>query len=795
MVRLMCGAGHSRRNTVIFCSEEIELKLKDVLNNDRNKEVEISENKFNAYFALNFSGTQIVNNSYFTVIPDYEIVREERVDWVVQTNKKDYIEERVMPITFNCFDGQGLVSVEKAKEWSEELGLDYIPSSFIIRNSFIKGMVCTFDIHRFSDEYGIHVSKDIYGNSVNIRDMDLILTKSMFKGSSFYKSLLEYSKKCEKNDLQWGISRYSPKKDDDFVFSNYQFIQNLNLDDKKIEKLCEGTVEYLRKTMGKDISYVLLYLLGEIARQKPDREIINKVSDVITKSLLLNNSLIDDPYIKNHIIHSLNKKIKESYIGNLVLPGNYSIMISDPFALMEHTLGLPVKGLLGRDEHYSKYWIKKEVKEVAAMRAPLTWRSEVNKLTLKDSDDTNFWYQYLDSGVVYNIHGVDTMLQADSDFDGDLIMTTNHPVILDSIYGGIPITYDKGSVSKKIIVEKELWKVDQKSFNSPIGLITNYSTTMDSIIKKYNKDSEEYQELIQRLKLCRFYQGQAIDAAKNLNYKKMPSYWSQWTKVKDGASEEEKKEIELNNKLIVDKRPIFMRHIYSSLNNKYSKYNKKYDNYCWTMFGKGLSELLSLGKEELNDEEVEIVSRYFRFSPVIETGSVSNKVCFFIENKVKEIKVASKNSNKPNVMILQDSSIPFDSERYKKMFDLYKKYKSEKRSFANLLNGNGEEMFKTIEQYNKYIKNEAYKISSDICELANLAVNICYISVESDNKQFVWQIFGDGVVKNINKNRQEKIMAPFYDENGDIEYLGTKFSMFEIDPITEEGEFLYEDTF
>ena len=795
-VRLLCGSGHSRRNTVIFCADYIEKDLKEILDNGRNKDCPISENKFNAYFALSFSGTQIVNDCYFTVVPDYEITRTETVDFVVQDQGEEFIEQRDMELTFNCFDGMGLVSVRKAKEWSEELGLDYIPSTFILRNSFMKGMVCTFDFQEYIEDQGIHLTHDIYGNSVNLRDMDLILTKSMFKGSSFYSSLQEYKDSCKKNDMKWGISRFSPKKDSDYVFSNYQFVQNLNLNDEKIEKLCKKTLDYFYKTMGGGIDYALLYLLGDSARQGVKHDLLKRIGDPTTKSLILNNQLIRDPYIKNHIINSLNKKIKESYIGNLILDGNYSTMISDPVALMQHVLGLPVVGLLNRNEHYSQYWVKRNVEKVVAMRAPLTWRSEVNILNMKSNKDTNYWYRYITSGVIYNIHGVDTMLAADSDFDGDLVMTSNDPVMLDSVYGGIPITYEKGGAVKKKIVDSELWKVDQKAFDSTIGLITNYSTTMDSIIQKFDKDTVEYNELIKRLKLCRFYQGQAIDAAKNDNYKKMPSYWSAWTKIREDMDENKKAVAELRNKLIVDKRPIFMRHIYSSLNREYLKYVKKYERGATMMFGKSFTEIRNCyencNKAGLSSEEIDFVEKYYRFSPVIETGSISNKICFYLEKKIKEIKATNKdNTYNDHILILQDADIPFDNEKLKKLYDLYKRYKSEKRNFMSLVDDNGDEMCKTIDQYNKLIRNEAYKISSDICELANLAVNICYVAHPSDNKQFVWQIFGDGIVQNVFKNRQDKVLAPFYDQNGKFEYLGSRFSMFELN--VEEPESWEED--
>ena len=786
-VRFMCGAGHSRRNTVIFCSADVEAELKQVLKNGIDESVAVSPNKYNAYFALNFSGTIKVSTPYFTVIPDYITTREERVDYVVETPTEDYIEERLMPLEFNAFDGQGLISVEQARRWAEELELDYVPSSFIIRNAFMKGMVATMDFHRYSEEIGEHLITDMYGSAVNIRDMDLILTKSMFKGAPFYNSVGEYISKCKANNMNWGISRYAPKKDYDYVFSNYQFIQNLNIDDYQIKFLCQKTIDYLGKTMGLDISYSLLYLLGKLAYDEYDPALLDKIGDPVTKALLLNNALIADPYIQNHIIRSLNKKIREAYIGNLVLDGNYSTMLSDPYALMEHVFGKTPKGLLRRGEHYSNYWNSKGVSTVAAMRAPLTWRSEVNVLNLQNSEEQRFWYGHISSGIIYNIFGVDTMLQADSDFDGDLTMTTDNSVVLKGAYGGLPITYDKGVAPKSVIQENELYLSDIKSFDSPIGIITNTSTTMDDMINNYAENTDEYLELIKRLKLCRFYQGQAIDAAKNNNTKKMPKYWTRWTKITANMSNEERKKVELNNRLIIDKRPYFMRHLYPKLNKKYNRYNRKYHNHCTTMFGKSLDSLLYDYKnfpQRLSENELQIVIQYYKFSPIIETDCIANKACRFLESEVKEIKKQVKNNNVDVIVkILTDESIEYDDSRYQAVKMLHKKYKSGKTNFAFIKDVNGKEMFGNLEQYNKFILEEAQGISADISELANLAVRVCYIDYPHDTKQFVWQIFGEGVVGNVMKHRQETLVAPFLDASGDIEYLG---SYFKLQPISAD---------
>jgi hypothetical protein len=412
--RLLCGAGQSRRNTVIFISVEYEEELKRVLNNDRNPKTEISPAKFNAYFALASSATYKVSEPYFCVIPDCEITRTEKVEFVEEhDDSDDTVSEKEMELPFNLFDGQGLISPRLAKTWAEELGLDYIPSAFIVRNSFLKGMICVIDFHEYSEEIGEHIIKDVWGNNVNIRDMDIIFTESQFKLWSSYESCSAYVDACRRNGFYFGISRYTPKEDTRYTFTNYQFLQVLNLSDEQIKSLCNKTIEYFDKIINSDINYTIMYLMGKISNKGYDSEVFDKIGDNITKSLMLNHELIKDPYIRNHLINSLNKRIRDSYIGNLIVDGNYQIMISDPYALMEWVFKRPVHGLLHRGEHYSSYWNKRNEIIIGALRAPLTWRSEVNKLSLIKNDETEHWYKYLTSGIIYNVHGVDCMIHAD----------------------------------------------------------------------------------------------------------------------------------------------------------------------------------------------------------------------------------------------------------------------------------------------------------------------------------------------------------------------------------------------
>jgi hypothetical protein len=796
--RLLCGAGQARRNNALFIQEDYEIPLKNILNNNHNPDVEITPAKYSAYFALASSASIPVSEPYFCVVPDYEIVRTERVDYIEEIEDgDDLVYEADKDITFNLWDGQGIISPRQAQIWANDLQLDYTPSNFIIRSNFIKGMVCVIDFHKFADENNKKYITDVYGNKVNILDVDVILTQSQFKLWNAYNSTADYIDKCHKNNLGWGITRVSPKQENNYTFLNYQFIQALQLNDEQIEFLCNQTLDYFNFILKNRIEYTLLYLLGKNSMSY-SVEILSQIYDNTTKALILNNKLIEDPYIKNHILHSLNKKIKESYIGNLLVDGQYTFMVSDPYAFMEYIFGMPINGLLGRNEHYNKYWLDKNINKIAAMRAPLTWQSEVNILNLKNNEKMQEWYQYLNNCAIYNIFGIDTLLAADNDFDGDLQCLTNNQSVIDGAQGGLPIYYDKKKVAKQKIVNSELYLSDIKGFNQKIGFVTNCATSATAMLPTLQQDTPEYKETLNRLKRFRKEQGNNIDATKGLITKPFPVHWTQWRKISGSATEQEKTESEFYNKIVINKRPLFMRHLYSDYNNKYKNYINQFETRCKTRLKCSLYTLLTTSGSCISEKANNIKIDYYKYNPFIETDCLMNKICNYMEYNTKELKkeITNYKTSEEIISILKNPTIVTDPEKYKQLYDIYDKYKKEKRHFQQILNQNTGQVYKTIEQYNKVIKQEAFKISSNGSELANLAIDICYIAKLNDNKNFAWNIFGNEIVENILLNKQKICKVPFQDKDGNIDYMGGKYSMMEVNSnleIIEKEEFIYDE--
>jgi hypothetical protein len=357
-------------------------------------------------------------------------------------------------------------------------------------------------------------------------------------------------------------------------------------------------------------------------------------------------------------------------------------------------------------------------------------------------------------------------------------MTTNQEEFIECSYDGLPpITYTKKSAPKNIIDENELYKADKNSFNGKIGMLTNLSTTMYSFLPLYPDETKEHDELIKRLKLCRKEQGNQIDKAKGILVKPFPENWTKWTRITDDMTPEEKEIAEFNNKLLVDKRPYFMRYLYPNYNKDYLQLRATYDNYCVCKFGYDFDAMKN--KPEHSEYEQRILQGYNRFVPLLDSDCVMNKICHYMEDKCTDIKSTIRNTKRFDSNLLKDADIPIDIVKLDKMYDLYREYARGRKnhhttSSANRFEGQSQTEFV------RYIERKSFDISSDICELANLAVHVCYDLYPGSSKDFVWRVFGDGLIENIRKNSSGVCAVPMLDADGEMEFMGKRYGMKDV---------------
>lgn len=321
----------------------------------------------------------------------------------------------------------------------------------------------------------------------------------------------------------------------------------------------------------------------------------------------------------------------------------------------------------------------------------------------------------------------------------------------------------------------DLYKIDMFAFDSKIGYITNLGTTFYEIQSQYPIGSEEYKEIDNRLKLCCTNQNLQIDAAKGLKIKPFPKCWTTYQKILETDTEEEKTRKEFENKLIIEKRPAFMKFLYPKYAKQYKDFKDNFDLYCFIMFGKDFECLTSEDKQ--TEKYKDMIEYYNQKNPFLETNGVMNRLSRYMQNELKHIK--PKNVECDNQKIfekLYNANVPIDNDLLekikvvKKEYDDFKKTKQLKTS-----------EFSTYEQYYKYLRNKCLQeISNNIQELANLAVYLCYSLNPNKPKDFCWDIFGGGIVENL-KEKHPTARIPMQSPIGEVEYLGEKYTFVDFD--------------
>lgn len=794
--RFNSSASQSRVSTVTFVEEETAKKLNKILDNGRNTNKPLAPSKFNAYKGLAGSSTQVVSSPRFTLVPDYESPTTFKAHFVTETewNEDDILEEKEITDMFNRFDGQGLISYEMASKWADELGLDYVPAQWCIRQSYIKGMLCTFDIHKFCEQEnnGNYIIKTSYKDeeenpiTVDLRNVDVILSESQFKLWDSFPSIKQYEENCRENNLKWGVTLYTPKQEKDILKMNYQFLQTLNLDKNDIEKIASKFVDWVTGISSDNIYYTILFLLGENITEEKIDKLINKSDKHWVKSLLVNPNLMNDKYIKRKVHDMAKRRIQKACLGDIIVDGNFQVIVSDPYAQMQHVCGQEVTGLLGKNEYYSNYWNERNIKLVDSMRSPLTYRSEHVLLDLVQNEKINEWYKHCYTGIIVNVFGDETVRWAGSDFDYDILATTSDETVIKGVFRDeLPVVYEAPKPKKVELTEDKLFESDKFSFGSIIGSITNKSTSGYALLSELDEGSEEYKTTLNRIRMCTKLQSAQIDKAKiGREVKGIPKPWTTYQKIKDDDSDEIVQRKEFLNSIMLDKHPYFFTYLYPDTKRKYKSHYKKYNISSQQKFGLTLDELKN--KKRKTPEQLEFLHKFNYFSPVIDSDCVMNNLCRYIESIDFQIKnIVGRDSGIDYRTLMSKDFDGIDKIKYEQIVDVYNKYKKNVSQFASISNGFTRNDFDEV-RYRQVIggyelfKSEMNKACSNIQELVNYLVYMFYVDDKKQNKDILWKLYGDQIFKNI-KSNTEYFFVPISDDDGELEYLNKKYSLRKVE--------------
>jgi len=222
-----------------------------------------------------------------------------------------------------------------------------------------------------------------------------------------------------------------------------------------------------------------------------------------------------------------------------------------------------------------------------------------------------------------------------------------------------------------------------------------------------------------------------------------------------------------------------MINLYTNKKKEWEKHYNNFDFYSRIVFDLSIDDLIKIKNPNIAQEK--IIEKFKKYSPVIiGADGVMDKISRKMISSISEIKTDTKecefdysiykSGNNSN----EDRILKEQIRRYLKIYNRMRKdfYLSSKE------HDNMNSIF-------TFIKNELFSLCSDISKLTDNALDLCYGEMRS-NYDFIWNIFLEGILYNMEK-RYKKYKIPFFNEDGDIEFLNRRYSILEVSVGQEEG--------
>ena len=504
--RLLGTNGGIKNSTIVFVSERLAPELRRRVENGRDQDKKLVTAKLEAYKALTCSASVPVSlPKGILVVEDAET--EYFSDIIYLTDEGDgepLMEERKNEkIVMDATDGFGLILPTLAARWSVELGLHYVMSGCNTRFSFEKGMVFTFDFIDFAEKVaGTYFVKDAWGDEVDIRDVELIMTTSMVKLWDSYPNCEAYVKTSVENGYTFGIPKVCPEELESERSLNYQFIQSYDLNEVDIDELIGPTMNDIDDALGGDWRKTILYLKGTGITENN----VGRLADDYVKAAMIDERMLDDPYVRNSIYQLIRKRINDAKVGVLKVHGNYSIVSGDPYLLCQSIFGLEKTGLLKAGEVFNRYWADKGASMLACFRAPMTCHNNIRAVSPANREDVRYWYRFITTATVFNSWDTAAAALNGCDFDGDMVMLTDNPVLVRKLQPMPALMCAQRKAEKRISGEDDFVRSNIESFGNSIGQTTNWITSMFEVRSHFKPKSKEYEVLSYRIKCGQLYQ-------------------------------------------------------------------------------------------------------------------------------------------------------------------------------------------------------------------------------------------------------------------------------------------------
>lgn len=505
----------------------------------------------------------VIDNPEYT-LKDVPVITVKDVTGEGNVRKYERV-ETVDDVTITAFDGEGLISKEYAKKLDEAFCGEHIHTSFQIRMPYVKGMLHQVDFKDFLSSAGVETITDIYGKTHSIYDVDIILTKSMFKCYSWLKesnmTWEDYWNAFRKYNHALYITNVSNVIPKEHTELNYQFISTLDISDNEFrpadlpdgwdhspyddgrEWLTKRTeAEYYNLCCDKEyrLNY-FLKVLGIRGYDKSSRRY--KLARILKKNPLFINESVYHDELKTRA-----DKICDNYaIGTILVEGDNRFLSGDLIEFLYWLLNddrkkkkshrvfdtVAKKNKLQPFSFHASGSKYKSGQVCTLLRNPHIARNEEVQLRVhtefvKRDNMRNYYLKQLTDVVMIDPRILAAERLGGADYDGDMIRTISDPLVNECVsrnYSNADLGH-RSNIPLLIIpsAEPQIRKVNdclarfetiRNTFSSRIGQISN--TALDRSIIAYNENStaEERERCRREVETLAILTGLEIDSAKS----------------------------------------------------------------------------------------------------------------------------------------------------------------------------------------------------------------------------------------------------------------------------------------
>ena len=494
-------------------------------------------------------------------------------DGTQSSTRKYHRVEKKEDIEITCFDGEGLISKEYARVVDEKLCGKKVHTSFQIRMPYVKGMLHEVDFKDFLTLCGTDTITDLWGMEHSVRDVDVILTKSMFKGYGWLTasgmSWEDYWAVFRKYRHALYITNVSKEKPEKTTELNYQFLNTVSLkaDEFRPADLPDGwdhsPEEDPRNWLTKqtELAYYS-FCADESFRQNYFLEKFERVSwwerhqgkdQILAAVLKKNPRFINESVYAKRLEDEADKIVEQYAVGRLIVAGDNRYLSGDLLDFLAFLLPtVPPRKRRQRmfystvmTDHFpeSSFYAPQAAyahdDACTLLRNPHIARNEELQLSFYDAKEERKQMRHYYFGHLTDVVMVDSnMLAAErlggADYDGDMIKTISDSILNACVRRNYNLyRYEKHKsltntenipllmipTAQPQIRSADDWEARfetvRSTFSSRVGQICNAALDRSIIAYNENSDAEERERCREETETLAILTGLEIDSAKS----------------------------------------------------------------------------------------------------------------------------------------------------------------------------------------------------------------------------------------------------------------------------------------